>query len=488
MSTIDFDVVIIGLGPTGGTLANLLAMNNLSILVLEKEAGIYNLPRAVHFDDEVMRVFNTIGITKSLTKKLIINKGTKFVNEKGKILLDWPRPKIITENGWYPSYRFHQPDLERSLRHRLKRYEKVLVAQNSEVYKTINYKNHSIIQYKNIKTNQIFSVKSKYVIGCDGANSFLRKQMKSEMEHLGFEQRWAVIDLILKTKKTNLPDRTIQYCNSKRPATYCRNVGKRRRWEIALKEEESVEQFFDSKALWKFLSQWVSQDEAIIERKTVYTFQSAIANKWRRGRQFLVGDAAHLTPPFMGQGMCAGIRDASNLAWKISICCKKGHNERLLDTYQSERSSNVKDYINTAMKMGELLNSIGGSKVSDTVYVEKDGTIKMNSIKPELGKGLGNLHDKNRGKIFPSIKINFDKEFDDLFSCYPILITNNKESEKKLKIRTYSSIDIPEIETILKKFNSNSLIIRPDRFVLASTDKSDLKEFSRFFHNNIYGL
>ena len=488
MSTIDFDVVIIGLGPTGGTLANLLAMNNLSILVLEKEAGLYNLPRAVHFDDEVMRVFNTIGITKSLTKKLIINKGTKFVNEKGKILLDWPRPKIITENGWYPSYRFHQPDLERSLRYRLKRYEKVLISQNSEVYKTINYKNYSIIQYKNIKTNQIFSVKSKYVIGCDGANSFLRKQMKSEMENLGFEQRWAVIDLILKTKKTNLPDRTIQYCNSKRPATYCRNVGKRRRWEIALKEEESVEQFFDSKALWKFLGQWVSQDEAIIERKTVYTFQSAIANKWRRGRQLLVGDAAHLTPPFMGQGMCAGIRDASNLAWKISICCKKVHNERLLDTYQSERSSNVKDYINTAMKMGELLNSIGGSKVSDTVYVEKDGTIKMNSIKPELGKGLGNLHDKNRGKIFPSIKINFDKEFDDLFSCYPILITNNKESEKKLKIRTYSSIDIPEIETILKKFNSNSLIIRPDRFVLASTDKSDLKEFYRFFHNNIYGL
>ncbi len=488
MSTIDFDVVIIGLGPTGGTLANLLAMNDLSILVLEKEAGIYNLPRAVHFDDEVMRVFKTIGITKSLTKKLIINKGTKFVNEKGKILLDWPRPKIITENGWYPSYRFHQPDLERSLRYRLKGYEKVLISQNSEVYKTINYKNHSIIQYKNIKTNQIFSVKSKYVIGCDGANSFLRKQMKSEMEHLGFEQRWAVIDLILKTKKTNLPDRTIQYCNSKRPATYCRNVGKRRRWEIALKEEESVEQFFDSKALWKFLSQWVSQDEAIIERKTVYTFQSAIANKWRRGRQLLVGDAAHLTPPFMGQGMCAGIRDASNLAWKISICCKKVHNERLLDTYQSERSSNVKDYINTAMKMGELLNSIGGSKVSDTVYVEKDGTIKMNSIKPELGKGLGNLYDKNRGKIFPSIKINFDKEFDDLFSCYPILITNNKESEKKSKIRTYSSIDIPEIETILKKFNSNSLIIRPDRFVLASTDKSDLKEFSRFFHNNIYGL
>ena len=138
------------------------------------------------------------------------------------------------------------------------------------------------------------------------------------------------------------------------------------------------------------------------------------------------------------------------------------------------------------MKMGELLNSIGGSKVSDTVYVEKDGTIKMNSLKPQLGKGLGNLHDKNRGKIFPSLKINSSKEFDDLFSCYPILITNKKVREKKLKIRTYNSIDIPEIKTILKKFNSKSLIIRPDRFVLASTDKSDLRDFSHFYLNDIY--
>ena len=116
MNNLDFDIVIVGLGPTGGTLANLLAMNNISVLILEKEANIYNLPRAVHFDDEIMRVFQTIGITKSLSKKLIINKGTKFIDDNGELLLDWPRPKKITENGWYPSYRFHQPDLERSLR------------------------------------------------------------------------------------------------------------------------------------------------------------------------------------------------------------------------------------------------------------------------------------------------------------------------------------------------------------------------------------
>ena len=488
MSTLDFDIIIVGFGPVGGTLANLLAMNNLSVLILEKEAGLYNLPRAVHFDDEVMRVFQTIGITKSLVKKLIINKGTRFLDEKGELILDWPRPKVITENGWYPSYRFHQPDLERILRQKLKTYDKVITLQNSEVVKTLNHKNFSAVEYKNLKTGNIFSVRSKYVIGCDGANSFIRDEMKTEMEHLGFEQRWAVIDLILKTKNINLPDRTIQYCNSKRPTTYCRNVGRRRRWEIALKENESTENFFKDKTLWNFLSQWISEEDAKIERRTVYKFQSAIAKKWKKGRLFLVGDAAHLTPPFMGQGMCAGIRDASNLAWKINISCKIGHNEKLLKSYQTERSSNVRDYINTAMKMGELLNSIGGSNVSDTVYVQKDGTIKMNSIKPKLGEGLGNSIDKNRGKIFPSFKFNFNKEFDDLFSCDPILITNKKIKNKKFKISTYNVSDIPEIEEILKSFDTNSLIIRPDRFVLGSTDKNDLKDFSQLCLNDIYNI
>lgn len=479
MNNLDYDVIIVGLGPTGGTLANLLAMNNVSVLILEKEANMYNLPRAVHFDDEIMRVFQTIGITKSLSKKLIINKGTKFIDDNGELLLDWPRPKKITENGWYPSYRFHQPDLERSLRYNFKKYKNVTTVQNAEVCNTINKKNYVEVNYKNTKTNKIYSLKSKYLIGCDGANSFLRNEINSEMEHLGFEQRWAVIDVILKRKKMDLPDRTIQYCSQSRPATYCRNVGKRRRWEIALKKNENSDTFFEEKTLWKFLSRWIAPDDAHIERKTIYKFQSAIAKKWRKGRIFLVGDAAHLTPPFMGQGMCAGIRDASNLAWKITMCCKKGHNEKLLDTYQSERSSNVRDYIKTAMKMGELLNSIGEFEVSDTVFIQPDGSIKMNTIKPKLGKGLGISKDPNRGKIVPSLKNELEKDIDFLYSCEPILITNQNVNKKKFNIKIFDITDIPKIETILKKFKSDALILRPDRFIFASTNEKDLVNFSK---------
>ena len=150
-----YDIVIVGLGPTGGTLGNLLALNGFSILILEREKKIYSLPRAVHFDDEIMRVFQTIGITKEFLKYTIINKGTKFVNSDGKVLLDWPRPRSITENGWYPSYRFHQPDLERSLRKRLLKFKKVSIKQNSHVQEIENKKDIVNLVFKDIKNDKV---------------------------------------------------------------------------------------------------------------------------------------------------------------------------------------------------------------------------------------------------------------------------------------------------------------------------------------------
>jgi len=412
----EFDVTIIGLGPAGGTLANLLAMHDFSILILDREKSFYPLPRAVHFDDEIMRVFQTIGITKEFLKHTIINKGTKFVNSKDKVILDWPRPKKITDNGWYPSYRFHQPDLEKKLRKKLKNYKKVSIQQNSEVIKIKNSKNHVDITYLNINNHKEHIVKSKYVIGCDGANSITRKQMRTKMDNLGFTQKWAVVDLILKKKKNNLPDRTIQYSNPKQPATYCRNVGRRRRWEFAIKKNHSDKKVLSENYIWNFLKPWLNKSEAIIERKTIYTFESAIARKWRKGRVFIAGDAAHLMPPFMGQGMCAGIRDASNLAWKIANCIRNKLDETLLNTYQSERSLNVKEYIETTMRMGEFVNAVESIQITDNIKSDNKGIKSMQSIKPKLGKGLGNLKDKNRGKTFPQFKLKNNKTLDDHFS------------------------------------------------------------------------
>jgi 3-(3-hydroxy-phenyl)propionate hydroxylase len=463
-----YDVVIVGFGPTGGTLANLLALHGFSILVLEKEKSFYPLPRAVHFDDEVMRVFETIGITKTFLKHTIINKGTKFVDKKNRVILDWPRPREITENGWYPSYRFNQPDLERELRKKLKSYKKVEIRQSSNVKKIINKKNDVNITFEDINSKKILNIKSKYLIGCDGANSTTRSQMKTKMNNLGFTQKWAVIDLILNKDKKNLPDRTIQYSNPTRPATYCRNVGKRRRWEFAIKKTEKIETILSDKYIWNFLKPWLKKNEAKMERKTIYTFQSALAKSWKKGRIFLAGDAAHLMPPFMGQGMCAGIRDVSNLAWKISHCLKTEHNDKLLNTYQSERSSNVKEYIETTMRMGEFVNAVGKSAITNNISADSKGRKSMKSIKPKLGHGLGKPKDKFRGNIFPQFKNN-GKNLDIKFSKKPILVLSNKFKQSvSKKINFYRNKSNNKLSRYLESINCEGLIVRPDRFVLAS--------------------
>ena len=465
----EFDVTIVGLGPAGGTLANLLAMHGFSILILDREKSFYPLPRAVHFDDEIMRVFQTIGITKDFLKHTIINKGTKFVNSKDKVILDWPRPKKITDNGWYPSYRFHQPDLEKKLRKKLKNYKKVSIEQNSEVKKIINSKNQVDIIYANIISHKEYIVRSKYLVGCDGANSITRKQMKTTMDNLGFTQKWAVVDLILKKKKNNLPDRTIQYSNPKQPATYCRNVGKRRRWEFAIKKNHSDKKVLSESYIWNFLKPWLKKSEAIIERKTIYTFESAIARKWRKGRVFIAGDAAHLMPPFMGQGMCAGIRDASNLAWKIANCLRNKFNETLLNTYQSERSLNVKEYIETTMRMGEFVNAVESIQITDNIRSDNKGIKSMQSIKPKLGKGLGNLKDKNRGKTFPQFKLKNNKTLDNNFSKKGMIVLSSDVNPKTSK---YYSIlkakNFSNVSRYLKNIKSKAILVRPDRFILAS--------------------
>ena len=465
----EFDVTIVGLGPAGGTLANLLAMHGFSILILDREKSFYPLPRAVHFDDEIMRVFQTIGITKDFLKHTIINKGTKFVNSKDKVILDWPRPKKITDNGWYPSYRFHQPDLEKKLRKKLKNYKKVSIEQNSEVKKIINSKNQVDIIYANISSHKEYIVRSKYLVGCDGANSITRKQIKTTMDNLGFTQKWAVVDLILKKKKNNLPDRTIQYSNPKQPATYCRNVGKRRRWEFAIKKNHSDKKVLSERYIWNFLKPWLKKSEAIIERKTIYTFESAIARKWRKGRVFIAGDAAHLMPPFMGQGMCAGIRDASNLAWKIANCLRNKFNETLLNTYQSERSLNVKEYIETTMRMGEFVNAVESIQITDNIRSDNKGIKSMQSIKPKLGKGLGNLKDKNRGKTFPQFKLKNNKTLDNNFSKKGMIVLSSDVNPKTSK---YYSIlkakNFSNVSRYLKNIKSKAILVRPDRFILAS--------------------
>ena len=248
-----YDAVIVGYGPTGACLANLLGLCGLKTLVLEREAAAYHLPRAVHFDDECMRVFQTVGITDDLVKSIRVNVGMQFVDAQGNLLLDWPRPQEIGPNGWHASYRFHQPDLEDILRKAVERFDNVSVRSRADVSLVRDHGDVAEVQYEDLTTGDLRSVRSKYVIGCDGARSTIRDFMDTGMEDLGFNERWLVIDVILNRPKPELGDYSIQYCNPQRPATYCRSPGNRRRWEITVLDHEIDDEITKTKNIWALL-------------------------------------------------------------------------------------------------------------------------------------------------------------------------------------------------------------------------------------------
>ena len=479
-----FDVAVVGYGPTGGTLACLLAYCGLSVLLLERQTNIYDLPRAVHFDDETMRVFQAAGIADGLANCIRINSGMRFVAPDGGLLLDWPRPQEPGPQGWHASYRFHQPSLERVLRRHVDTLASITTILGATVRSVADLGAFTEVDFYLANTNSEFRAMAKFVVGCDGANSTVRSLAEIEFEDLGFRERWLVVDALLKRPKPEFGDNSIQFCDPVRPATYCRNVGERRRWEISLLETELSEDFTDSKSTWKFLEKWVSPQDAEIERCAVYEFRSAVACDWRRGRVLLAGDAAHLTPPFMGQGMCAGIRDASNLAWKLAICVKNSACLDLLNSYETERKPHVRKYIETAVELGRLVYGEG----AELAFKLGTGTARakrMQSLSLRLGPGLASGWREHSGRLFPQPKTFRGKLLDDAAGYSPVLLAERGYAEKASGIESGLNVlvsdESPEISECLSELGARAVLVRPDRYILGCA--RDIGEFNKLLES-----
>src|SRR4029077_12563570 len=295
------DVVIIGYGPVGAILANLLGLQGISTLVLERAAEIYDLPRAVHFDDEVMRLLQTVDLAQAMQSFVHVSPGMKFLDDAGRLLLDWPRPQQVGRQGWHASYRFHQPDFERVLRQGVARWPSVTVQLRTEAFALEQECDAVTVRCEDLATGSLLRCQARYVVGCDGARSLVRRMMDAPMEDLGFHERWLVVDALLRRPRPDLGDWSVQYCSKQRPTTYVRGTGDRRRWEIAVLSGEDEATITQPAKVLQLLKPWVTSEEIDVERAAVYTFHSAIARRWRSGRLLIAGDAAHLTPPFLGQ-------------------------------------------------------------------------------------------------------------------------------------------------------------------------------------------
>ncbi|MDJ0827397.1 MAG: bifunctional 3-(3-hydroxy-phenyl)propionate/3-hydroxycinnamic acid hydroxylase [Rhodobacter sp.] len=380
-------VAIVGAGPVGLLLANLLGRRGVPLRVLEKQPQPYPLPRAIHFDGEAMRCFQAAGLAEAILPHTHVGKGMLFQDGAGRTLVDWSRDQQIGLMGWYESYRFYQPGLEAVLREGLKRFDWVTLEPGREVV--------GLAQSGAGVTLSLAdgdAVEAGFAIGCDGAQSVLRDALGIGMTDLGFHERWLVVDLRLTRPRDDLGDYSIQFCDPEAPATYVRGVGDRRRWEMRL--EDGAPDRPDAAEVWRRLARWITPQDADLERSAVYTFRSRIASAWRRGRCLLAGDAAHQMPPFMGQGMCAGVRDAANLWWKLTAVLN-GAPDDLLDSYQSEREANVRAFIEKSVALGRLINQTAAGAVPQG---------RMASIWPDLGPGLG-PRDGVGGGLVPQVRL-----------------------------------------------------------------------------------
>ena len=390
-----FDVAVVGLGPTGATCTALLGSLGLKTIAIEREPEVYDKPRAFALDHEVMRVFEDLGIaaavaphTAPFTPSEYHGVDGQLIKRLGALPPPWPL-------GWPPSMVFNQPAVDALLRDRAASVAEVAF---SELEKLIPRKDSVELQLRDR------TVTAKYVVGCDGASSTVRSALGIEFEDLDFDQPWLVVDLLVSPKGLEkLPQVSIQYCEPARPSTYLIGVGAHRRWELMLLpgEEEPSDP-------WKLLSRWLMPEDAQLWRAASYRFHALVARQWRRGRVFLAGDAAHQQPPFTGQGMCQGIRDAANLSWKLHYVLAGKAGEKLLDTYEAERRAHAKRLIAIVKDIGSVIGerNVEKARARDRWHLAQAGgeiaTVPRQHLIPPLEGGFlsARRHAAN-GTLFP---------------------------------------------------------------------------------------
>ena len=345
MTTAAVDVVVVGGGPVGLTLSILLAQHGHAVTVLERQPQPYPLPRAVHLDHEVGRILQSAGIGDQLAAISEPADIYEWRNGDGTTLLRLGRVGP-GPSGWPLSSMFHQPTLDALLEARARAIG-VDIRRGCAV--TDLSQHYDLVAV----ATDAGAVEGRYLVGCDGANSTVRNLLAVPMIELGFFYDWLIADVILHDDRVFDP-LNVQICDPARPTTVVSGGPGRRRWEFMRLEHETLDEL-DARA-WELLAPWdVRPDNATVERLAVYTFAARYAAQWRQGRVLLAGDAAHQMPPFAGQGMCAGIRDAANLAWKLDLVLTGQAPDALLDSYHQERLPSARQAIEFSIELGKVI-------------------------------------------------------------------------------------------------------------------------------------
>lgn len=351
-----YDVVIVGAGPTGVVAANFLGAQGIKTLIIDREPDVVNIPRAVGICEEGSRIINATGLGDEVSKGLVEINDVFFMDKHINPMFRLGFDEQLNSN---PALRtFHQPKAEKVFRKGLKRYPHVELWQNTECLQFTDLGDEvklRLLKSKGRKAEQYIDVNCRYLLGADGARSSIRKMLNIPFEGRTYGQDWLVIDI--KKDPSKEADRSYIYfiCDPDRPGVSLPTPDGGRRWEFVVKEGETEEMMTNDSNIAALLKPWCDLEDIELERKSVYTFHAVIARKFSVGNVFLLGDAAHLTPPFAGQGLMAGLRDAYNIAWKLAFVIKGKLPRSILDSYSRERRPQASLIVGLARLVGMFI-------------------------------------------------------------------------------------------------------------------------------------
>lgn len=480
------DVLIVGLGPVGATLANLLGREGFKVLAVEKDTSVYPLPRAAHFDAEIMRIWQDLGLLKEVMAVSRRAPAYEFRNAKGEILLRYDLDEVVVASGFAPSWMFNQPDLEHALRAKLKDHP------NVETRLGVRFEGFEHIGGDKIRATitdaagKPQTVEARYVVGCDGASSPVRKALGIAHFDYGFDEPWLVIDAQVK-RPERMPNLNLQICDPVRPTTCVLMGPGRHRWEFMIRPGEDAQSFLDDRRIAELLKPWINDGDVEIDRKAVYRFHGLVAKEWRRGRVILAGDAAHQTPPFAGQGMCSGVRDAVNLTWKLTHVLRGQAREKLLDTYQTEREPHVRAVTETAIAMGRVVciadPEAAAQRDAGMLAVRATGQQPVPPPDPQAGPGAFKADSRRAGTIFPQ-DVVASTRLDDVLGRGAWLIARRASDVAGLENRHLARIVSledgalkPFASTLaqhLDAYGADAVLVRADRYVFGTGTAREL--------------
>lgn len=480
----DCDVLVIGAGPVGVCAALMLAQAGVKVIAVDRSEDIYPLPRAAHIDHEIVRIFQGLGVADEVMAASRVASRYDFLNAAGELLMRFDTGAGQSPSGWPASNMIHQPSIEAILRRKLATRPEAEL-RSEWMLESLTASDDAVSA--TFSTPQgARTLRARFLLGCDGARSSVREMCGIGLDDLQFDEPWLVIDTLVHDP-SRLPDANLQICDPARPTTCVQMGSGRHRWEFMMKPGETAEQVTSEAFIADLLKPWNVDGAVTLERSAVYRFHALIAREWRKGRVLLAGDAAHQTPPFAGQGLCSGVRDAANIAWKLAAVLKGQAGDALLDTYQTEREPHVRGVIDLALMMGRTvcITDPEAAAARDRAMLAQraagDGPGGAMPL-PPLGAGCVLAGSVAAGDYFPQPVATADGavlRLDDVAGAGPWLISRAAGSAyaglttlglNDPRLRGLSS----DLAGWLDRRKVDAVLVRPDRYVFGAGAPDEL--------------